>query len=181
MKGNSLKFRVWDPKDRKWRNNCTIWNDGSIESGWGADKHNWIIMLYAGLKDVENKEIYEGDIIEYYTCHETHTDAVDMFGVEPRHNWEVHEVYLEKEEGVVEFKNGRFEVNGQNIYFIWKNLWERLVTLHHHNLLDLPLKDFIRETITNDTDKRCKEVFKYRKIIGNKFENPKLYNEVKGG
>jgi uncharacterized phage protein (TIGR01671 family) len=67
---NSLKFRFWDLENKKmiYPDNALISNNGDIyiiKKG-GMDKiKNCMVMVSTGTKDVDGREIYEGDIVQY--------------------------------------------------------------------------------------------------------------------
>jgi len=120
-------------------------------------KHN-----IEGLKDSNNIEIYVGDKISYISLYENHSDAMDYFDVEPQLNYSVDEVYLEKLEGVVEFKNGSFMVGKELLYNVInpETIYERIKYLDYIDELSVSLREFIKEEKFGFKVKNFRDIFK---------------------
>jgi len=94
-----IKFRCWDKYTKKFRSpeNYAITGEGELLSKNSDDyfHFNWedriITQQFTGYCDINGKEIYEGDICNYYhlnsLCYENKSNPVQVF-------WDNGRVYL---------------------------------------------------------------------------------------
>lgn len=114
-----IQFRVWDEYQNKWLEDFVLLPNGEI-LGTEKDENGHLYLIgiggdnrytkcqYTGMKDINNKEIYEGDILYHY-----HSDKNDQTEGVVRYEEKWGGFYFAENRGMN--TNTRYEIIG-NIY-----------------------------------------------------------------
>lgn len=168
-----IKFRAWE-QSIEYMHEGSKYFHMSLDDIGSLDHPDLDYMQFAGLTDKNGVEIYEGDIVNYWSLFQCHSDAVDYFGVEAQNNYPVSEVYLEVKTGAVEFTGGQFSVKNKNIFSIGRDVVGDLMDCAYQDQLGMELKDFVYDFHEDGFKSPMRKQLGELEVIGNIHENPEL-------
>lgn len=167
-----LKFRAWDSERKKYFTSPK-WVEFSINikgelSAKNIDRkgkyQELLVCQYTGLKDKNGTEIYEGNVIGYYTTFHRFESASELFGVDPQNDFDVGAEYHRKYLGVIKFY--------PSVGFVLTNVRIYECSSEGEHAYEIAINDWDyigKRSIKNMscTRERCE-------VIGNIHENPEL-------
>ena len=104
-----LKFRVWSEEDKEYRTDLNVFrlHDGKIictSPAYSLEGYRFDVEQYTELKDKNDKEIYEGDIVS---------------------------IYKGSKNFAVEQNRGRWEIGLDSLY-LWQDFCEIIGNVHEN-------------------------------------------------
>lgn len=145
MNNRILKFRVWNKYNNSYQYNLSIDCNGKLVEIDEKFQSAYVIQQYTGLKDKNEREIYEGDIIK-----QTMAEGPNLPDRFKNH-------ILQNEQIIDEVKWGKY-VDGEYVDSI--ECW----MFNYDSLSEL----------INRTKGQYQEYIRTYEIIGNIFETPEL-------
>lgn len=131
MKQRKIKFRVWDVKAKNWLTPEQFYHYDILK----LDSEIYILQEFIGLIDKNNKEIYEGDLINF---------TVDGITHGPETEYEKNaEVWYSEEDA--QFVFGYFK-DGNNSYDWWYSMADRISDIEVVGNIFQTKKDYVKKS-----------------------------------